>query len=62
MEHWDLIADNATHYIELSLKLLRNDSFYSEQSAAIEKAFKLKFHRNGDVAFDWMMFVLRLFQ
>lgn len=62
MQHTDLIAENATHYIQLAVKLLRNDTFYNEQLDAIDTAYTQRFNQNSKVALDWMQFVLRLFQ
>lgn len=56
----DLIAHNITHYVELTIKILTDQNFYSEQSAKISHHYANDLHKNFLVADEWLGLISRL--
>ena len=54
MNHTDLIAHNISHYVDLVIQLLTNDSFYETQISLIQLKYKENFHKNHLVAHEWI--------
>lgn len=62
MGHMDLVADSTSHYVQLVVELLHNDSFRQEQSDAIADGFAHKIHQNSQVAIEWTNFLYSSWQ
>ncbi len=61
MRHTNLVAQNATHYVDLVHRLLNDPVFLQNQQQQIEKKFVENIHMNREVAKEWIDFFLRLF-
>jgi len=59
MQHLDLVAHNESHYVDLAVRLLTDDGFQKQQSAAIDLAYNTRYHRNDRVAEEWVEFFHR---
>lgn len=60
MGHMDLVANNASHYVQLVSKLLVDDTFNLLQKDAIEHRFHNYIHKNKQVAEEWSRFFVKL--
>ena len=60
MSHTNLIADNTTHYIQLTQQLLLNNTYYNIERNSIKQAYTQRYHKNELVAYDWLRFIGRL--
>lgn len=58
MKYTSLLAENATHYVQIATRLLTDDSFLQEQKQAILDRFQSSFHKNDEVAREWGDFLL----
>jgi hypothetical protein len=56
----DLVAQNITHYISLTMKLLTDQNFHSEQSDKINHHYVNNFHKNLLVADEWLGIISRV--
>ena len=60
MSYTNLIANNTTHYIQLTQQLLLNNTYYNIQRNSIKQAYMQRYHKNELVAYDWLRFIGRL--
>ena len=60
MSYTNLIANNTTHYIQLTQQLLLNNTYYNIQKNNIKQAYTQRYHKNELVAYDWLRFIARL--
>lgn len=60
MNHTDLIAYNTSHYVQLVIQLLSNDTFYTLQKTLIHDKYTKGFHKNHLAAIEWLNVVTQL--
>ncbi len=60
MGHSELVASDANQYVQLVEKLLKNDTFQAVQSTKVSEGFAKNIHQNGEVANEWLSFMLRV--
>ena len=60
MKITELVATNITHYVEITLRLIRDESFWCEQALNIRERFALLAQENNRrVAKQWAHFIVR---
>jgi hypothetical protein len=58
----NLVAHNVSHYVALTLTIIRSDRLRDDLSAGILSGFNDRFHHNDVVAREWLGFILRVFR
>jgi len=56
----DLVAQNITHYINLTMRLLQDKKFHREQSDKISHHYVNDLHKNSLVADEWLGIISRI--
>jgi hypothetical protein len=56
----DLVAQNITHYINLTMRLLQDKNFHIEQSDKISHHYVNDLHKNSLVAEEWLGIISRI--
>ena len=60
MGHTDLIAYNISQYIQIAVRLLHDDEYWTLQSNAVSNGFKSYLHKNSLVSEEWLNFFARI--
>lgn len=57
-----LVASTVEEYIDITLRLVRDDEFYRQQAHGVKSGYSNALHQNHLVAQEWASFIVRLFR